>query len=42
MSVPRRSVVLRRMLLVAVVIALIAASSAVGWLAAHWGLEPFP
>lgn len=38
----RRTVVLRRALLVAVVLALVAASVALGWVAAHWGLEATP
>jgi hypothetical protein len=37
---PRPSVALRRALLVVVVAALVAASVALGWIAAHWGLEP--
>lgn len=38
----RRSVPLRRALLVAVVIALVIASVALGWIAAHWGASPAP
>jgi hypothetical protein len=32
-------VTLRRLLLIAVIAALVAASGALGWWAAHWGLE---
>lgn len=39
---PRRAVVLRRALLIAVVLALVAVSVALGWVAAHWGLEAAP
>lgn len=42
MSVARRSIVLRRTLLVLVVIALVAASLAIGWIAAHRGLGTAP
>jgi hypothetical protein len=43
MTAPHRSIALRRALLVLVVVALVAASVALGWVAAHWGLqEPAP
>ena len=35
-------VTLRRLLLVAVIGALVAASAALGWVAAHWGLDRAP
>lgn len=35
-------VTLRRLLLVAVIGALVVSSAALGWFAAHWGLERAP